>query len=410
VASPAFAADVMEDPAEHAAALAASPGAGVPWTMSFEGASLGTVLTDQLVSLGVEFGSPIGVYVLPEAFGTAGRGSRLAVVGYDPLGQASVTLWFDEPQLAISLWLVDAEGPLQVEAWLGDDLVEAFDLDAPLEPMAGGVYRAIWFDGQVDAVTFRSDLAEDGFGIDDLAIATLGSVDNDGDGTPDGDGDCDDDDPAVFPDEALLCGGVDLDCDGLPEDVDGDGFDPCDGDCDDGDADIAPGQPELCNGVDDDCDGLIDESPDGDADGWTVCEGDCDDDDPDVYPGSGCDPVPGDDDDDDDTGPDDDDTGSDDDDAGSDDDDAGSDDDDAGSDDDDASSDDDDASSDDDDASSDDDDASSDDDDGTPDDPPPLPLPGIAGGGCACETADGSPSALGLALLLPLALRRRRGR
>ncbi len=62
-------------------------------------------------------------------------------------------------------------------------------------------------------------------------------------------------------------------------DDDNDGWTDCEGDCDEGDADRTPGAPERCNGVDDDCDGdLPADELDGDGDGELACD-DCDDDD-----------------------------------------------------------------------------------------------------------------------------------
>ena len=427
LALPAQAAVVIEDEADHAAALAAQPSFGVPFQLGFEELGLGAALQFQYVDQGLEFDGGVGPFILPEAFGTSGIGSRLAVAGFDPLEASSLTLLFEEPQRVLSLRLVDVEGTLVVDAWRDGALVETFTVTTSELPVDGGAFRAIWFATFVDEVTFSSGLAEDGFGIDELAIAELGSVDNDGDGVPESEGDCDDDDPTVFP--ADLCGGIDLDCDGDADDVDGDGSTPCEGDCDDGDADVFSGATEACNGVDDDCDGLIDESADSDGDGFTLCEGDCDDGDSAVFPGVGdCDPVPpGDDDDDDDdddttgSGDDDDTSGSDDDDTtgpGDDDDTTGSGDDDdtSGTDDDDTSgSDDDDTSGSDDDdddtsgsGDDDDDDDTGDDDDGTSGAPPGFPDLGLAGGGCACSSSGPSSDEAPLALLLVVLLRRRR--
>ncbi len=366
LAIPAHAAVVIEDEVEHINALAAQPSFGVPFQLGFEELGLGTQLTFQYEEEGLTFDGTIGPFILPQAFGTDGIGTRLAVAGFDPLDQSSLTLVFEEPQQVISLRLVDVEGSLLVDGWRDGALVESFELLTPEVPLPGGVFRGIWFSTFVDEVTFSSLLAEDGFGIDEVAIAELGSVDNDGDGVPESEGDCDDDDPSVFPGD--LCGGTDLDCDGVVDDADGDGFTPCAGDCDDTDADVYFGADEQCNDVDDDCDGLVDESADSDGDGFTICEGDCDDGDSSVFPGEGCDEVP--------TGDDDDDT--------------------SGSDDDDTSG-------------SDDDDTSGSDDDGTSGTPPGWPPDfGIAGGGCACSAADRPPAGASvlLALMVAAAIRR----
>ena len=106
--------------------------------------------------------------------------------------------------------------------------------------------------------------------------------------------DCDDADPAINPEGAEVCGGIDEDCDGLIDDADPDvdtsgggifhvdsdldGYgDPATTiqacgtgggavsdatDCDDSDASVNPGASEVCNGSDDDCDGLVDDADD----------------------------------------------------------------------------------------------------------------------------------------------------
>ena len=451
----AQAATVVQDPAAHEALLTADPGAGGGLLVDFEDQSAGAVLGEQYASSGIHFTGPDPLFVLPEAFGAAGHGARLAVVGFSPDGSAELSVVFDEPQFALGLWVVDGEGVITIEAWLGPDLVDSVVVDVEGEGLDGGVFRGIWFDEHADTVRFFATEVEDGFGLDDIQAAVPGSVDNDGDGLSEGGGDCDDSDTAVRPGASDGCDGVDSDCDGVidsdddldgdgvagcmgdcddadpsvfpgaeelcnardddcdgdvdePLDADGDGFGRCDGDCDDSDASVHPGAAEACNGVDDDCDGVQDESPDGDGDGWTVCEGDCDDADPSVFPGEGCD-DPGDDDDasDDDDTSDDDDSGGDDDDSGGDDDDSGGDDDDTGGDDDDAAGDDDDTGGDDDDAAGDDDDAGGDDDDASgDDDDAAAAVRGIAGGGCSVGVCGGG-GRFGL-ILLAVAIRRRR--
>lgn len=165
--------------------------------------------------------------------------------------------------------------------------------------------------------------------------------DQDGDGYVSiqwGGSDCQDGDPAIHPDQAEVCDGVDQDCDGLIDeldsggvlrfvDQDGDGYGSeevrvCEsataqyaevgGDCEDLDAAINPGAQETCAAGDEDCDGLVNEAddsvdrssgysgyPDADGDGYGVAPelfsctdstlvnkpGDCDDGSLQVNPG-----------------------------------------------------------------------------------------------------------------------------
>jgi hypothetical protein len=169
---------------------------------------------------------------------------------------------------------------------------------------------------------------------DDTAAA---ADDRDGDGY-DAEQDCDDDDPAIHPEAAEACDGIDNDCDGeIDEEVgitwfadsDSDGWgDPTvstvacelpDGgtwvadstDCDDNDTAINPAALELCDGADNDCDGEVDEDDAFDASTWyldddmdgygdadsalqacsqpsgtTTDATDCDDNDDDAHPGA----------------------------------------------------------------------------------------------------------------------------
>jgi len=57
----------------------------------------------------------------------------------------------------------------------------------------------------------------------------------------------------------------------IDRDGDDDGFTPCDGDCDDSDPAVNPDSAEVCNGIDDDCDASTDEEGDALCDDESVC-------------------------------------------------------------------------------------------------------------------------------------------
>lgn len=285
----AVAATLIADPGIYQGQLAAEPGLGSPVTLGFEEFVVGAEIGDDYVPDGPAFEGPAPRVVLGEAFGAAARGSRLLAVGYTATDGAQLWMRFSEPQRAFGLWILDGSGPLLADALLGGALVDSFDVPALGEDLAGGVFLGMLFDGPVDELRLFALSPEDGFGVDDVRAAALGSVDNDGDGAAELSGDCDDGDPAVVPGGGDGCDGRDSDCDGFVDedaDADGDGHSPCAGDCDDADAARSPSVPEVCgNDLDENCDGAIDADADGDGDGYSACEGDCDDEDPTETPG-----------------------------------------------------------------------------------------------------------------------------
>jgi len=147
-------------------------------------------------------------------------------------------------------------------------------------------------DASTDVLTWYADNDGDGFGdplTTDIDCAEpTGFVADDTD--------CDDTDPAVNPDAAERCDGIDNDCDGTVDeddsddaltwyaDTDGDGYgDPADSteacaepsgyvaddtDCDDTDGAVNPAAIEACDGIDNDCDGTVDEDDAVDALTW----------------------------------------------------------------------------------------------------------------------------------------------
>jgi outer membrane protein OmpA-like peptidoglycan-associated protein len=284
----AAAATVELDEAAYADRLAAV-GASNAARAGFEALAIGTPLVGAGVEPGLSVGGP--ALVLPDAFGAPPHGARVAATVLLPGVPPRLELRFAEAQRALSAFWLDAAGPLRLSAYRGDVWIEDVDVPVAGEDVAGGRFAGFVFASAADLLVVVAGAPEDGFGVDEIAFAAFGTVDDDGDGWAEADGDCDDADPSRFPGPDDPCDGIDADCDGVAElsDLDGDGFAPCDGDCADGDPARHPGAAEDCDGEDDDCDGLIDEQADADGDGATPCEGDCDDADPARGLAAGCD-------------------------------------------------------------------------------------------------------------------------
>ncbi len=189
-------------------------------------------------------------------------------------------------------WCLDADGDGYTPAYGDCDDTYAYIHPGALE-FCNGLDNDC--DGTVDhglvtEVGCDDGLDDDCDGLfdcaDDECSEAVECVDEDGDGFAVPDGDCDDHDPAVHPDAAEVCDGLDNDCDGLTDeevtyaecfvDADQDGYgepggetvEACvcedglsanDEDCDDSDGDVFPGAEEACDGVDTDCDGEVDE-------------------------------------------------------------------------------------------------------------------------------------------------------
>ena len=135
------------------------------------------------------------------------------------------------------------------------------------------------------------EICADGIDSDCLGDLAATEEDDDGDGFAECEGDCDDEDAATHPAAEEICDqGHDNDCNSATDenaDTDQDTYTICTGDCDDFDPGSNPDQEEICDGDDNDCNGLIDDGVDYDLDGHTACGGeDCDDLNASVYPGA----------------------------------------------------------------------------------------------------------------------------
>ena len=239
--------------------------------IDFEDRTNGEAIALQYTDLGVRFTGPT---------------ARASVDGTSPHGtlaagtSSSTTIIFNEDQTAVSLYVLDSDTTLTVQAY--DDGVLYYT--TLFAPSSADAFYGLVFDLSIDEIVITG---ADVWAIDDLAFATVGLDDADGDGLTEREGDCDDTDPATYTGaEEIWYDGVDGDCaDDDDYDADRDGS-ATPADCDDTDSGVSPDADEVYyDGLDANCDGLSDYDGDGDGhDDRSWGGDDCDDTDAAVSP------------------------------------------------------------------------------------------------------------------------------
>ncbi len=263
------------DAIAYADAAAWESAAGVELDqIDFEDLSAGERVQTQYADLGVVFdGTPLTTSSVSDtaAHDTMAAGATVA----------SMTLYFEEEQPAIALYLLDGDGDFTLTAYNDDILLYT----TPLSPGSSDAFYGLLFDLPVDQITLTGPDSD--WGVDDVSFALLGRDDADGDGLTELEGDCDDSDAATYTGaEEIWYDGLDEDClGGDDDDADADGSD-APADCDDTDTDSYPGATESWyDGVDQDCDGASDYDADGDGHDDRSWGGeDCDDTDESISP------------------------------------------------------------------------------------------------------------------------------
>ena len=262
-------------------------GTGItPQYIDFEDFPTGVFLTQEYLSIGVEFYGDL----TPET----------NIDGAGPLGQQAghangdtIELRFEERQPALSFWGIDITTSATFYGYFEGVLLYEMVLDFNNDGLYGGSFIGLSFDFGVDEVLLIADSPLDVWGIDDLGLSILGLDDSDGDGFTEAQGDCDDSDFTIGPNSSeVWYDGIDQNCDGLSDfDADGDSHNNINSggaDCDDSNPGVFPNAIELWyDGVDQDCDGLSDF--DQDQDGYedvfyALIYPDCNDEDDTIHP------------------------------------------------------------------------------------------------------------------------------
>ena len=246
--------------------------------IGFESVSVGYALTTEYRDLGWEV-----------------DGTLLAATDVDGVSPNGVQagwsmdeawIWdFLEPQFAVGFDVLDVQGDISIEGYIGnvlvyDTTVSVFNEDAPSQ------FIGLIFDAGVERLIVTNQSSGDIWGVDDIRFTALGQDDADGDGFTEAEGDCDDADPNTGPGaQEIWYDGIDQNCNGDNDyDEDGDGFTSSSyggTDCDETDASVNPNATETWyDGVDQNCDGWSDYDADMDGhDSYTYGAGtvDCDD-------------------------------------------------------------------------------------------------------------------------------------